>query len=397
MGRLADASLAIAKDTIVPTVTEPSSSAAPGGSILNVRVSRGSANGFPFDAEFEAPAGFTMLLGPSGGGKTTILNCIAGLVRADAGRIELASRVLFDSASGINLSPGERHLGYLFQTLALFPHLTIEQNVGYGIARLPVRERTQRIAAMLDSFRITHLLKSKPGEISGGERQRAALARSLVTDPTMLLLDEPLSALDNATKATIIDDLREWNRSHRIPILYVTHSPDEAFALGDRVVAIEAGRVIARGMPHEVLRAPRQETIAQIVGFENVFDAIVTAHDERQGTMLCRLGNEGRELEVPLARREIGTAVRIAIRAGDIIISGESPHALSARNSFSGKIAQVRREGVRVVVMVDSGVRFEVHITPGAFDELQLKPDKIVWLVIKTYSCNLVEPNHLQQ
>jgi molybdate transport system ATP-binding protein len=167
---MADASLAVANHTIVPAVAELLSSAPLGRSVLNVRVSRGSSNGFPFDAEFDAPAGFTMLLGPSGGGKTTILNCIAGLVRADAGRIELASRVLFDSEAAINLAPGERHLGYLFQTLALFPHLTIEQNVGYGISKLPVHDRTRRITAMLDSFRIAHLLKIKPGEISGGER-----------------------------------------------------------------------------------------------------------------------------------------------------------------------------------------------------------------------------------
>ena len=226
---------------------------------------------------------------------------------------------------------------------------------------------------------------------SGGERQRAALARSLVTDPALLLLDEPLTALDHATKATILGDLREWNAAHRIPIVYVTHSPQEAFALGERVVVIESGRVVASGTPHDVLRAPRHETIAQIVGFENVFDAVVTALDERQGTMLCRLGYDGRELEVPLARAEVGSQVRVAIRAGDIIIAAVRPHGLSARNSFAGRVSDIRREGVTVIVTVDSGVLFEVHITPGAYEELRLELDKPVWLVIKTYSCNLVE------
>ena len=248
-----------------------------------------------------------MLLGPSGGGKTTTLDCIAGLARPRSGRIVLGSRVLFDSAARINVSVAKRRLGYLFQDLALFPHLTVAENVQYGIIKLPPRERRERMMSLLDSFRIAHLLENMPNEISGGERQRAALARSLVTDPELLLLDEPLTALDHATKATILDDLRAWNLSHRIPIVYVTHSPEEAFALGEHVVVVEAGRVIAKGVPQDVLSSPRHETIAQIVGFENVFDATVSALHERDGTMLCRLGNNVRELEVPLARAESGS------------------------------------------------------------------------------------------
>jgi molybdate transport system ATP-binding protein len=361
-------------------------------SVLEVRISHRSSEDFCVDVEFDAPAGFTMLLGPSGGGKTTVLNCIAGLVRPDSGRIAVASRLFFDSASHVDLPVAERRIGYVFQNLALFPHLTVEENIQYGIKKLPFQERRQRMMILLESFRIAHLLGIKPNQISGGERQRVALARSLVTDPVVLLLDEPLSALDLSTKATILDDLREWNSSHEIPIVYVTHSPEEAFALGEHVVVVEAGRVIAKGSPQDVLRAPRQETIAQIVGFENLFDAVVLALDERQGTMLCRIGNDGRELEVPLAHAEVGAQVRIAIRAGDIIIAGERPHALSARNTFVGRIIGIKREGIKVMVNIDVGVLFEVHITPSAREELQLEPNKMVWLVIKTYSCNLVEP-----
>lgn len=335
-----------------------------------------------------------MLLGPSGGGKTTVLNCIAGLVRPDSGRIAVGSRLFFDSEAHVDMPVAERQIGYVFQNLALFPHLTVEENIQYGIIKLPVQERRRRMMALLDSFRIAHLIGIKPNQISGGERQRVALARSLVTDPVVLLLDEPLSALDLSTKAAILDDLREWNSSHEIPIVYVTHSPEEAFALGERVVVVEGGRVIAKGSPQDVLRAPRQETIAQIVGFENLFDAVVLALDERQGTMLCRIGNDGRELEVPLAHAEIGSRIRIAIRAGDIIIAGERPHALSARNTFEGRIVDIKREGIKVIVNVDAGVLLEVHITPSACEELQLEQNKMVWLVIKTYSCNLVEPRN---
>src|SRR5262249_20079883 len=155
------------------------------------------------------------------------------------------------------------------------------------------------------------------------------------------------AALDRAIKSTIIGDLRSWNSARGIPILFVTHSPEEAFALGERVIVIEAGQILAQGMPHEVLTAPRHETIAQIVGFENVFDASVIALHENQGTMLCCLQNSACLLEVPLTRAQAGDPVRIAIRAGDIMIAAERPRALSARNSVRGKIRSLRREGVR--------------------------------------------------
>ena len=357
---------------------------------LSVRITHRLSNSFVLDAAFEASAGFTMILGPSGSGKTTLLNCIAGFARPD-GRITLGARVLLDSDERIDVPVAERRLGYVFQNLALFPHLSVAQNVQYGIVKLAANERRARMMTMVESFRIAHLLSRKPGEISGGERQRVALARSLVTNPAALLLDEPLTALDNATKSKILDDLRAWNASHEIPILYVTHSPDEAFALGERVVVLEDGKILAQGMPQQVLTTPRHETIAQVVGFENVFDATVRSIAETQGTMLCQLDGSETQLEVPLGHAEIGSRVRIAVRAGDIIIASEQPRNLSARNSFQGKILSLRREGVRVVIMIEAGATFEVHLTPAAIDALGIEGGKSVWLVIKTYSCNLVE------
>jgi molybdate transport system ATP-binding protein len=360
--------------------------------LLSVRVTRRLSNAFALEAEFETSAGFTMLLGPSGCGKTTLLNCIAGFVRPDAGRISLGARALFDSSSGIDMPVPERHLGYMFQNLALFPHMTVEQNVQYGIVKLPAKERRARMMAMLESFKIPHLVGRKPAQISGGERQRVALARSLVTNPTMLLLDEPLSALDTASKSKILDDLRDWNTSHGIPVLYITHSLEEAFAVGENVVVLQSGRILAQGTPQEVLATPRHETIAQMVGFENVFDATVMSINEAHGTMGCQLDGSATQLEVPLGRTEPGARVRIAIRAGDILLATEQPHGLSARNTFQGKILSMRREGVTVIVMVEAGASFEVHLTPGTVDDLKLKAGTQIWVMIKTYSCNLVEP-----
>ena len=266
----------------------------------------------------------------------------------------------------------------------------MNENVSYGIIKLPREERRARMMALLESFHIADLIARKPNEISGGQRQRAALARSLVTNPSLLLLDEPLVALDLSAKARILDDLRNWNTSHDIPILYVTHSPEEAYALGERVVAIESGRIVAQGTPQNVLATPRHETIAQWVGFENVFDATVRSLAESQGTMRCQLDESNIELEVPLIRTEPGARVRIAIRAGDIMLSVDRPHGLSARNAFRAKLVSMRTEGVTVILTFESGVRFEVRVTPGARDELGLTSGRQVWLVIKTYSCNLV-------
>ena len=335
-----------------------------------------------------------MLLGQSGCGKTTLLNCVAGFVRPDAGRITLGTLVLFDSSSGVDMPVTARHLGHVSQNLALFPHMTVAQNVQYGLMKLPRDERRGRMMAMLESFRIAHLVARKPSQISGGERQRVALARSLVTNPAMLLLDEPLSALDPASKSKILDDLRVWNSAHGIPIMYVTHSPQEAFAVGEYVLVLQSGRILAQGMPQDVLSKPRHETIAQIVGFENVFDATVKSVDEAHGTMTCQLDGGPTQLEVPLGRAEPGAPVRIAIRAGDIILATEHPRGLSARNTFRGRIASMRREGVTVVVMVEAFEAFEafeVHLTPASAYDLELKEGAQVWMVIKTYSCNLVQ------
>jgi molybdate transport system ATP-binding protein len=292
----------------------------------------------------------------------------------------------------------KRRVGYVFQSLALFPHLTVEQNVQYGLAQLPQEKRAAQASAILQAFRISHLASRYPRETSGGESQRAALARTLVTDPTVLLLDEPLAALDAATKGKIIDDLREWNDAHRIPILYVTHSREEVFALGDRVVVLDSGRIVAQGTPHEVITAALQETVAQLVGFENIFEAVVESVHPERGTMMCRImscriaGDTGPlVLETPLVRGGVGAALRVGIRAGDILLATAPPVGLSARNVIPGRIASLEQRDVIVTARVKCRVEMEVHLTLAARDSLQLAPGREVWLVIKTHSCHLMQ------
>jgi molybdate transport system ATP-binding protein len=377
-------------------MSEPRSDESDVGTFLDAQFRKrfaAQSQQFALDVAFRALPGFTILFGPSGAGKTTLLDCVAGLATPDAGRISIADRVLFDAAQHIDLPVAKRRVGYVFQSLALFPHLTVEQNVQYGVAHLPLSERAVRAAAILQAFRIPHLAQRHPREISGGESQRVALARTLVTDPALLLLDEPLAALDAATKSKIIDDLRVWNQEHRIPILYVTHSREEVFALGEHVLVLDAGRIVAQGTPHEVISAPLQETVAQLAGFENIFDAEVLAVRPERGTMTCRVAGDGGPLlfETPLVRGGMGSALRIGIRAGDVLLATAPPVGLSARNLIPGRIAALDQRDVIVSARVKCRVEMEVHLTLAARDSLQLEVGKEVWLVIKTHSCHLMQ------
>jgi molybdate transport system ATP-binding protein len=382
------------------SASEPLQSAAR-GNWLEARLNR-QLGDFRLDVTFQAGPGFTILFGSSGAGKTTLLDCIAGVTRPDEGRIQVRQRVLYDSSSRVNIPLAKRRVGYVFQTLALFPHQTVVENVGYGLSHSPRSERAQRVESMLRAFHIEHLGTRSAREISGGESQRVALARTLVTDPSMLLLDEPLSALDAPTKSKIIDDLREWNLSHRIPILYVTHSREEVFALGEGVIVLDKGRILAQGTPHEVMTAPLQETVAQLAGFENIFDATVEAVRPQQGSMTCRIGvSNAIYLETPLVRAGVGSTLRVGIRAGDILLATSLPQGLSARNILPGRVCSLDQRDVIVSCCVQCGgerhretgtdpLEIEVHLTLAARDSLQLAVGRQVWLVIKTHSCHLM-------
>ena len=377
-----------ASQAALQTSTQPISSE------LEVRIRKRFANpegSFNLNVHFRALAGFTIVFGASGAGKTTLLDCISGLANPDDGRIAIGGEDLYDSEKKRNLAAWKRRIGYVHQDLALFPHLTAEQNVAYGLRALSAAERRTRSREMLAAFRIEHLRDRRPAQISGGERQRVALARALVTEPRALLLDEPLAALDRPTKSSLVGDLRRWNQHHRVPILFVTHNGEEVFALGDEVIVLDAGSIVAQGLPHEVMRAPRLETVAQLSGFENIFDATVLALHEDRGTMTCRLGSGVVELETPLVRADVGSRLRVGVRAGDLLLATEHPRGLSARNVLPGTIRRLEQRDVIISAMVDcGGTDFEVHLTLAARDALQLGPGKGVWVVVKTHSCHLM-------
>lgn len=365
---------------------------------VHVRTSH-SANGsspFRLEAEFTAAPGVTVFLGHSGAGKTTLLRCIAGLHIPDQGRITIGNIVLFDSQQKIHLEPARRKVAFVFQDLALFPHLSVQKNVAYGLRRVDAKEREQRMDMILESFQITHLRNRLPHEISGGERQRAALARSLVTGPSVLLLDEPLSSLDERIKSSIIDDLHKWNEAHRIPMLYVTHNHEEVLALGEKAIVLQGGRIVAEGSPLDVISPHRCEIMAPSHRFENLFDATVTGIQEQEGTLTCRVNGTSLELDAPLTRVALSARVRLGIPAGEILFASTRPEMVSPCNVVCGRVKRLDQVGKDIEVRVEcDGAEFRVHLPRGSRNCPRLRVSDEAWMVIKTHSCHLVRAGQL--
>ena len=366
---------------------------------LHVAVQKGHSAGvhsqFQLNVTFTADPGITMLIGRSGAGKTTLLRCIAGLCNPEKGRILSGKRTLFDSEKKIAIDPEKRRVGFVFQDLALFPHLTVQENVAYGLRKLNPQERNRKVGAILESFQIANLRRRLPRDISGGEQQRVALARSLVTEPSILLLDEPLSSLDPHTKAEIIDDLRTWNETRRTPILYVTHNHEEAFALGERAILLEQGQIAAEGAPMEVVTPSRRHSMAQIAGFENLFDAVVTGIQESQATMICRLTGSSIDIQIPLTRLTQAPSHHVGIRADEILLATHPPAILNRYNLVQGTIKQINYSGQRAELRIDAGLEFRVNLSEGLSNSMLRNGDD-VWMIIWPQACHLIRSKRLR-
>jgi len=354
------------------------------------RQSPGRSSSFELEAKLAVSPGVTVIVGHSGAGKTTLLRCIAGLSHPEEGRIAIGDRVLFDSRKKIRLEPAQRGVAFVFQDLALFPHLSVEDNVMYGLRRLHAAERERRMREILASFQIEHLRGRFPRQISGGEQQRVALARSLVTEPSVLLLDEPLSSLDPRTKVLIIEDLRRWNKARRIPILYVTHDHDELLALGDRAIMLEQGKIVTDGPLLDVIPNPLRSANAARERLENVFDATVVELREQDGTMVCELVGTPIRVEAPLAQVAVGSEVCVGIRADEILLASSQPTILGDCNVIRGKITQVEWNGAMVEARVSCGAEFRVHLASRSMEPHRLDTSADVWMMITTRACHLV-------
>jgi molybdate transport system ATP-binding protein len=248
---------------------------------LEVRVVK-RLPGFTLDVEWSAGDGVAVLFGPSGAGKTLTLQCLSGLLEPDMGRIVVGDRVLFDTAAGINVAPQRRGLGYVFQGYALFPHLTVAANIGFGLRGRPRAEVHRRVAEVIERVGLGGLEHRRPHEISGGQRQRVALGRALAPDPAFLLLDEPLSALDVSLRQSLREELAAILSDWHVAAVLVTHDIQEAYRLGDQIVVYEAGQVIQAAPRSELLWQPASERVAGILGIRNILrGTVVKASPDR--------------------------------------------------------------------------------------------------------------------
>ncbi len=328
--------------------------------------------GFALAATLEVEAGATLVLvGESGAGKTTLLRLLAGLAEPDEGRIVLGGRVWLDQAAGVSLPAWRREVGYLSQDYALFPHLSVRGNVGFGLHAQGLRRRVvdDRVDAVLDGLGLADLAARRPDQLSGGQRQRAALARVLVLEPRLLLLDEPLSALDLQTRRAVRGELRRTLAGLPCATVYVTHNPVEAIAFGNRIAVLEAGRITQVGAPDELLRRPRSPYIAEFMGV-NLFQGTVGARDE---SGLARVRTPFGSV-VAVDPGEPGE-VLVALNPREVTLHLEPP-AGSAQNVFPGRIVELVAEppfGERVRVALDSTPPLVAEVTRHAVESLGLR------------------------
>ncbi|HLJ16630.1 MAG TPA: ATP-binding cassette domain-containing protein [Bryobacteraceae bacterium] len=248
------------------------------------------STGFALDIEFQATAGVTVLFGSSGAGKTLTLDCIAGFVRPDEGRILLDDEILFDAATEVHVPPRARHCGYVFQNYALFPHMTLRKNLEFAAERRPRLERHKQVTRMLEQFHLTEVAGRRPHELSGGQKQRCSIARALIGAPKLLLLDEPARGLDAPLRAELYTVLRQVRADFGTPILLVTHDLDECFELGDEMLVLREGRLVQSGTPRKVLEQPASVEVARLLGSFNLLAAEILALDPGRNVSLVRVG-----------------------------------------------------------------------------------------------------------
>ena len=273
---------------------------------------------FALELDLSAGPGVTVLFGPSGAGKTLTLDCIAGFVRPDEGRILLDDEILFDGAARVSLPPRRRRCGYVFQNYALFPNMTLRQNLEFALHGRPRLERHRRIAQMLERFHLEGLQGRRPHELSGGQKQRGSIARALIGQPRMLLLDEPARGLDAPLRAELYATLRQVRSDYRIPILLVTHDLDECFELGDDLVVVREGRIVQNGVPHEVFDRPGSFEVAQLLGLHNLLSVEIVALDPLRKS--SRLRYLDCEIEGPyFPGHLIGDRVWICVRPRQLL------------------------------------------------------------------------------
>ncbi len=338
---------------------------------------------FCLDVDFQTSAlGITALFGYSGSGKTTLLRCIAGLEKPDNGRLTVNGEIWQDNK--IHRPTHKRPIGYVFQEANLLDHLTVQANLDFAIKRQRQTENPIKITEVVRWLALETLLARKPAQLSGGQRQRVAIARALLTNPKLLLMDEPLASLDMASKAEILPYLEQLHSELKIPVIYVSHSPDEVIRLADKIILMANGRVLAEGPVNEILTrtdlplAQLEEACASVTGK-------ILHHDTHYHLTYVQLA--GGQVAISYRPAEPGTQVRVRISAKDVSLASEPQHQSSITNAFAVRIADISpaQDPAKVLVKLDmGGDYFLSQITRLSADNLQLTVDKMVYAQIKS-------------
>jgi molybdate transport system ATP-binding protein len=342
---------------------------------------------FALDVSFASPGRLTALFGPSGSGKTTLINAIAGLIRPQRGRIAVDGRVLLDTSTGLCVGPHGRRIGYVFQDARLFPHMTVRRNLGYGRFFAPKSERYADFDGVVEILGISHLLERRPGQLSGGEKQRVAIGRALMASPRLVLMDEPLASLDEPRKAEILPYLERLRDETRVPIVYVSHSLSEVARLATDMVTLADGKVTACGPADDILRhtdivAGEEDRIDTV----SLIGASVAAHDRGDG--LTRLRSASGDWSVSRLDAAPGTAVRIVLRARDVMVATQRPVGLSALNVVECDILDLDDldRGEILVTLGSGDDRFAARLTHHSVQRLSLQRGSRVFAVVKAVS-----------
>lgn len=329
----------------------------------------------------------TVLFGASGSGKTTALRCLAGLARPDSGSIHFGTELWFEATQNEFLLPRLRRVGFVPQDYALFPHLSVTRNVAYGLAHLDRAEQQRRVTETLRWLGLEGLEHRRPLELSGGQQQRVALARALVGRPRLLLLDEPLAALDTPTRLRLRHELRGWLRQAALPTVLVTHDRTEALALGDEVVVLHEGRNIQQGPPQEVFSRPASLMVAQTAAIETIQPGRVLGIREGLATILVGTA----QLTALADQLPAGiTGVYACIHAGDVMLTGPDSAPSSARNHLRARVRLLTREGPMLRVELDCGFPLTALVTQQACAELGLQEGSRVTALLKAPQIHLI-------
>lgn len=346
---------------------------------------RHSQGGFALDVACRADNGIQALFGPSGAGKSTVIMAVAGLLKPRQGRIVLNNEVLFDSAAGIHMPPRLRRIATVFQDGRLFPHLTVRDNLFYGWKRNGRLVPMEQAGRLIDLLGLSGFLDRRPGDLSGGERQRVALGRALLMGPRLILLDEPLSALDQNRKQEILPYLEFLRDEAHIPMLYVSHAMEEVVRLADRLILIDQGHIAAEGPVTELLSRLDLVHLTGRLEAGAVIDARLAVQHVHDG--LSELSFPGGSLLVPVLKGELGQRVRLRVRARDVILSLDHPSGISALNSLEGVVSAIREDAdmTYLEVALDcGGTTILSRITRRAGKMLALEPGKRMHAVIKS-------------